>query len=663
MRALHHLSNPTVNDWPRMLGLIRSLTKSRIGVAFALVFLGLIALSFAGADISGARLGGSGDADRAVTIGSARVGTAELQKAMSNALDNVRAQSPTLSMKDFIAQGGMTGVIDNLVDRTAMVEWAKLSTVGMGASDRLIDSEIVKIPAFQGADGKFSQAAYKSLLAQRGVSDAVLRDDITKGLLTREVLIPAGIGSSMPLAAAMRYTAVLKETREGAVQFIPSSAFAPKQPPSDAEISDYYKANAAQYIRPERRTIRYATFDDSAVKTVPTPSDAEVQARYKLNAAAYAPSESRSFTQVIVPTEPAAKALADEIAGGKAIEAAAAAKGLSASKQPATDRQKLESATSPAVAAAVFAAAQGKVAQPAKGALGWYVIRLDGITHNPGKTVDQARAEIVTALTADKRRAALADMSAKLDDAFSSGTGLADAAKSFGLTVIVTDPLQADGTVPGKPTIKPNADVTPLIQTAFGMEREGQPQVAELQAGSRYVVFDVGQITPASAPPLAEVREKVLADLTMARGYGGAKAASDKLLAALARKTPLAEAIKALGVTLPPAQAVTMPREQLTAMQPKVPAPLALMFAMAQGTAKRLDGPNKAGWIVVTLSKIVPGQVTPDDPLMARARLELGQVVGREYVDQLRAAVREAVGVKRNEVAIAGLRRQLSGGQ
>ncbi len=94
-----------------------------------------------------------------------------------------------------------------------------------------------------------------------------------------------------------------------------------------------------------------------------------------------------------------------------------------------------------------------------------------------------------------------------------------------------------------------------------------------------------------------------------------------------------------------------------------MPATLSLMFAMAQGTAKRLEGENKVGWIVVMLNKIVPGQVTPDDPLMVRARGELGQVVGREYVDELRAAVREAVGVKRNEVAIAGLRQQLSGGQ
>jgi peptidyl-prolyl cis-trans isomerase D len=326
-------------------------------------------------------------------------------------------------------------------------------------------------------------------------------------------------------------------------------------------------------------------------------------------------------------------------------------------------RQKLESEASQAVAAAVFGAAQGKLAPPAKGALGWYVMHLDAVIQNPGKSLDQARAEIVAAISAEKRKAALADLSAKFDDQFSSGTGLADAAKSAGLTLIVTDPLQADGAVPGRPGIKPNADVMPLLQTAFGMEREGQPQVAELQAGTRYVIFDVGQIIPAAPPPLAEVREQVVSDLNMARGYGAAKVASDKLLVALTRKTPLADALKALGASLPPPQPVTISRQQLSAMQPKVPATLSLMFAMAQGTVKRLEAPAKGGFVIVSLSKIMPGEVTPDDPILTRARLQLGQVTGREYVDQLRAAVREAVGVKRNEAAITTLRNQLLGGQ
>jgi peptidyl-prolyl cis-trans isomerase D len=645
-----------------MLGFIRSLTKSRIGALIALVFLGLIALSFAGADISGARFGGTANADRAVTVGSAHIGTVDVQKAMSNALENARADTPTVTMKDFVAQGALEQVVDSLIDRAALMEWARQSAVGMGVSNRLIDSEIAKMPAFQGPDGKFSQTAYKTLLGQKGISDALLRDDIAKGLIARQVLIPAGVGASMPQSVALRYAAVLKETREGSVQQIPSSAFAPKTPPSDADIAAFYKASGARYQRPERRTIRYAVFDESAIRNAPAPSDAEIAARYKLNAAAYAPTETRGFTQVIVPTEPAAKALAAEITAGKAIEAAAAAKGLSARKVPPVVRTTLESEASSAVAAAVFSATKGALAVPAKGALGWYVIRLDSVVQNPGKSLDQVRGEIVSAIAGEKRKAALADLSAKFDEAFGSGTGLADVAKGAGLTVITTDPLEANGSVPGHPDIKPNADVTPLLQSAFAMEREGQPQVAEIKAGERYVIYDVGQITPAAPPPLAEIKDKVAADFQTSRGYGAAKAATEKLMAALAKKVPFAEAIKTLGIALPPAEPFNLPREQLNAMQ-KVPPALQLLFEMAQGSAKKLEAPGREGFLVVVLSKVTPGAVKADDPFLARARVELGQLAGREYVEELRAAVREAVGVKRNEAAIAALRTQLTGGQ
>ena len=124
----------------------------------------------------------------------------------------------------------------------------------------------------------------------------------------------------------------------------------------------------------------------------------------------------------------------------------------------------------------------------------------------------------------------------------------------------------------------------------------------------------------------------------------------------------VAEAIKALGIALPPAEPFNLPREQLNAMQ-KVPPTLQLLFEMAQGTAKKLEAPNKAGFLVVALTKVTPGAIKADDPFLARARVELGQLASREYVDELRLAVREAVGVKRNEAAIAALRTQLIGGQ
>ncbi len=50
-----------------------------------------------------------------------------------------------------------------------------------------------------------------------------------------------------------------------------------------------------------------------------------------------------------------------------------------------------------------------------------------------------------------------------------------------------------------------------------------------------------------------------------------------------------------------------------------------------------------------------------DDPLIAQAQTQLGQTVGQEYGDQLVVAMREAMGVERNQTAIDAVSRQLTG--
>lgn len=644
-----------------MLGFFRSFLKSRLGVILALVFLALIALAFAGADITGSRFGGVAGGDRAASVGGDRIGIGDLGKTVTRAFESERQQTPTLTMKDFLEQGALDDALSGMVDRTAMLEWGK--KYGIVASSRLVDSEIAKISAFQGPDGKFSQTTYKQLIAQRGLTEAGVRNDIGQGLVARQILVPAGFGATMPRDAALRYAAQIKERRDGVIATIPSLAFAPKQPATDQQLDAFYKANLGRYRQPERRTVRYAFLDEAALKSVPAPSDAEVAERYKLNAATYAASETRTVTQVIVPTEAAARALAAEVGGGKAIEAIAKEKGLGATKLPDLTREALSSQASDAVAAAVFATAQGQVAAPARSPIGWHVIRVDAITRKPGKTLDQARAEIVAAMTLEKRRAALTDMSAKIEQQFENGTSLADVAKSMGLTVQTTAPLLATGQVFGKPAEKAPADVAPLLPAAFSMEREGEPQISEVPGSTKFALFDVGEITEAAPAPLAQIKDVVARDYAADQGSAQAKIASDKIMAALAKGTSLAEALKTLGVALPAPQAVNMERQQLAAAGGRVPAPLALMFSMAKKTSKRLEAPGKQGWFIVTLNDIIPGQVAANDPMLPTIQRELGAAAGRELADELRTAIRNEIGVKRNETAIAALRKQLTGGQ
>ncbi|MDP3674588.1 MAG: peptidylprolyl isomerase [Novosphingobium sp.] len=640
-----------------LLTFFRSFFQSKIGIGITLGFLALIAIAFAASDITGSSFSGVAGGDRAATVGDTTIGTGALSQAVSNAFEGARRDNPTLTMQRFVASGAIGEVLDGMIDRTAIYEFGK--TVGIVASDALVGSELAKIPAFLGPDGNFSDSLYRSVLAQQGLSDAQVRDDIAQGLVAKQVLVPVAFGAVTSASLARHYGELTLERRKGSIAFIESAAFAPKSAPSDAVLSQYFKANASNYIVPERRTIRYAVFTDEAIKSARAPTDAEIQNAYNANKAAYAASETRTVSQVIVPTEAAAKALAAELAGGASLDAAARAKGLLPSRAAVT-RAQLSSQASAAVAQAVFVAPSGGLATPARSGLGWHVAKVEAVTARPARSLAEVRGELVEQISAKLKRDALSDFTARIEEELDQGGNLGDVARELGVTPTVTAPLTADGKVFGKPGETVPADLARVLQTVFLMDQEGQAQLAEIEPGKRFVVFEAADIALAAPPPLAQIRSLVTADWARAQGAKAARAAADKAIAAIAKGKPLAEALRVAGAGAARTEAIDASRKEV-ASQGRVIPPVALLFSMAQKTTKRLEAPRNDGWFVVRLDQIVPGQLAANDPLVGQLARQLGQLSGREYADQFRAALRNEVGVDRNPAALRAVRERLVG--
>jgi peptidyl-prolyl cis-trans isomerase D len=643
-----------------MIQLFRRILTSKVGAIITLAFLALIAFAFAAGDVL--NLGGSSKVqagDEIAEVGSQKITAAEFENAMRTALENERQNNPQLTMQQFVSLGGAETVLGQLLDRNAILAFGREH--GIIAGDRLIDSEIGQIPAAQGPDGRFSQLNYEGLLRQRGLTDKMVRDDFAASLVARQVLVPASFGASFPQEATLRYAALLREHRKGALALLPSAIFAPTTPPSDAEVTAFYNKTRDDYMLPERRIVRYALFDAGIVKDVAAPTEAEVAARYNANKAQYAASETRRITQLIAPTEAAARTILAETASGTTLEQAAKAKGLSA-VGIAASKADLASQASQAVANAAYSAGTGVVVGPARSGLGWHLLRVDGIDRTAARSLDQVRAEITSQLAEQKRRQALSDFSARIEEEFDNGSALSDVAKELGVSPSVTQPVTADGQVFGKPGQTVPEELAKVVKAAFSMDRENQPQIAEIVPGTRFVMFDVTQITPAAPAPLAEIKAGVAQELMLEKGQIAAKAAADRVLAAMKAGTDLATAVGQLDKPLPAVDRIDMGREQLTAQGRQVPPPLALLFSMAQGTVKLYPAPRNRGWYIVSLSEIIPGKIAADDPMIAPARRELGQLAGREYAEQLRRAIRAEVGVTRKESAIKAAIAQAAGG-
>jgi peptidyl-prolyl cis-trans isomerase D len=643
-----------------MLSFFRNFFKSKLGVVFTLGFLVLIGFAFALSDVSNTSMfGGVAGGDRVAVVGDRRIDAADLSTTATSAMEQARQQNPTLSMQSFVAGGGVDDVLEGMISRWAIAEFSE--DFGLRAGKRLVDSEIAGIAAFRGASGEFDQNVYRQALAQQGLNEAAVRQDIAQGLLARQLVVAAGFGARPPLSIARRYAQLLGERREGRIGALPAAAYAPAGEPTAAQLQAFYTENRDDYIRPERRVIRFASFGEEAFGDIPAPTQQLIARRYQRDIASYQPKERRGFTQLVVPTQAAAQAVVAEVRGGISLEASAQAKGLATTPIAATDKAAFTTASSAAVAEAAFAAGRGALAAPAQGPLGWYVLRIDSIERDPGRTLDQARADIAAQLTAEMRRTAMNETTARIEQEMAEGRSLAEVAAELGLELASTAPITATGQVYGTNTTAPQA-LAPIIQVAFEME-EGEPQLAETVPGTSFLIYDVAEITPSAVAPLAEIRADVVLAWRRARGMEGAAAAAARVIERIRGGQTMQAALAAEQKPLPGSEAIGMDRRQLAALgqQGQVPPALMLLFSMAEGTAKALPQDAAATWFVLQLDDIVTPELAEDAPEVADTAAQLGITSGQEYGEQLTRAVEAALDVEVNQPAVDAVIAALTG--
>ena len=640
-----------------MITFIRSLFGTKLGGILALVFVGLIAVAFALSDVSG-NLGGGVGSGNVAQVGSEEVAISELENNLQNRLRGERQQNPTLDMGRFLQSGGLESTLDQIINRFALTVFGEEN--GLGVSKRLIDSEINKIPQSKGIDGEYSAEAFQAFLSGIGLNEQAVRRDMTQGMYARQILATTIKGTRAPESMVVPYASLLLEKRTGKLASVPSILFLPKAPPSEAILAKHYKDNVVKFTIPEKRAISYALFDKSIVAAKAKPSASDIAAYYKQNAAKYAASESRFISQIIVPTEAAAKALAAKITGGQAPDIAANAGGLSVNDIPEISKSELTTAASKAVADAAFAAKSGGVATPARGSLGWYVVKVNNVISKPARTLAQVSSEIAGELEKTRAAEMLAELTTEIEDEFASGGTIGDLAKAQGLKVETTAKLLANGVDANRPDYKPIPEMQIILPAAFAIEEGGDAQLIEIIPGEKFALVAVAEIEEAAPPPLAKIKQAVAQSWAIDEASKKAKATADKLAKAVSGGKSLEAAIAELGFRLPAMQSVSGTRDELNKEGQLLSPPLALLFSMKKGSAKTLAAPGQNGWFVVQAVEVIRGDASGQKEKLAAQRLELGQLLEREYTQQMVQAIISDVGVERNDKAIDGLKARLT---
>ena len=642
-----------------MLSFFRRVSKSKFGTAIMVIILVAILAGFAIADISNfgsGKIGLGGSSGALATVGDEEVSDREASEAMQRRLQEARQQRPNADYASII--GDVPAIISALLDQSTMLAFA--DKYGFPLSKRLVDAEIAQLPNTKGLNGQFSEQAYQQFLAQQRLTDAQVRRILAGGLLQRLMLTPIATNARVPVGMAMPYASMLLEAREGEAAIIPTDLFKAGLKPTDAQIQQFYAANRGRYTIPEQRVLRIARIGPEQVAGI-AATDKEVTDYYNANKATYAPSDTRSLSQVVVPDQATANAIAQRAKSGQTLSAAAAPAGANAALTTLQEqsRSTYASVAGEKTAAAVFAAPSGTVVGPIQSDFGWVVVKVDSVKAGGGKTMDQARAEIAAKLNTDKRKAAIEDLVDKVQTALDDGSNFAEAVAAAKLPVTATPLVAANGTSRADAAYKTPPELAPVVKTGFEIAPNDPPEIVALTGDAGYAVVSPGEVVPAAPAPLPSIRDRVANDWIADQANKKAEAVAKQIADRANAGSSIGEAIKAVGVSLPPSRPIAARRIEIADSRGNVPPALKVLFTVAAGKARMLASPTGGGFFVVRTNKITPGNALNAPQLITQVQSELGQAAAQDYAEQFTASLRREMKAKRIEGAIAAFRTRL----
>ncbi len=577
-------------------------------------------------------------ADSVVTAGGHVVSATDYRRIFDQQKQHFEEQTKQQVSNEALVQNGLDlQLLNQIGDDQALAEM--LSRAGVVPDASLVDAQIRQIPvAFDRVTGKFSERQFSQFLASQGLTPRQVQNLLSDELADREFTLAVAAGFKTPRAFAALSAIQALQNRDVSYFVLDQRAVVQPPPPTDAQLTAFMRAHAAQLTRPEMRIITLARFSAAALAPTVTISNADIQKEFDFRKDTLSSPETRSVIQIPVRTAAEGAQAARRLGQGE--DPGAIARSFGAEPVIYTDKPRSAIADGK-LAAAAFALAAGQVSGPVQGDLGLAALKVTKVTPGKTATLDSARAKIEGDLRTKAAQAKAYELSQKFDDARQAGSGVADSAQKTGVAAISVGPITSTGAgVDGKP----NPLITDKIaKSAFAL-RPGEDSDVQDAGTGEYFAVKVDKVIPPSLPSLDEVR----GPLTQAYGRDqmiqALRAKADSLMTQIRQgksldevaATVAAHVIRQPGMQLVQAQQYqALGREFLTSI-----------FSQKPGAVFAAGAPT--GVFIARLDAIRPGDATATARFLEATRQRVSQEYLRDLLGSAKAASRQSIKVNIN---------------
>jgi peptidyl-prolyl cis-trans isomerase D len=402
--------------------------------------------------------------------------------------------------------------VNDLVQEALVVQRARAE--GLEVTDEELNAQIQAVPAFQDG-GRFSLRLYQEFLKRRGISAGTFEADVRRELTRLKVETTVKGGMKVSDAELEQAFVTRREEVRAAWALIDTGALTAAATASDDEVEAYLKGHADEFRQPERRRVQYATLAPKDFR--PRIADEEVQKYYTEHAKEFETPRQVRGSHVLVPVaqtggseaEDKARARAAEVirrvkAGEDFAKLAAEMSEDPGSKGKGGDLGWVSKGEMvPQFEEALFGLKKGEItAEPVRTPFGYHAIRAVDVKEASRRSLKDVAPVIRDRLAgeaADKAARAKAD---ELRPQLQAASDFMAEARRLDLAPVETTIAKVD-----RPIMPGGTD--PLEEAAFALTAGGVSAPVKTPAG--WVIVKTIEAIPAGVPPLAEIRDKVVA--------------------------------------------------------------------------------------------------------------------------------------------------------
>ena len=565
----------------------------------------------------------------------------EFDNALRERVDRARRQMPGLDAKLFDTPEMRSLALDALIrDRVLIVAADKLH---LAPTDERLDRLFKTDPQFaqlRNPDGSLNRDMIGALgMSSEGFAER-LRDDIAR----RQVL--QGLSDSViaPASAASAALDAMYQQREVQVQRFDTKDYLAKVAPTDAEIEAYYKdpAHAAQFQSPEQESIEYVVLDPDALKKGIAISEDDLRKYYTENEKRYTTPEERRASHILIKADKDAPKAEREKAKARAEALLAEVRKNPSSfaeiaKKNSDDEGSAEKggdldffgrgAMVKPFEDAAFALKPGEISGIVASDFGYHIIQLNAVRGGQKKSFEEVRPEIENEIRNQLAQKRFSDAAVEFGDTvYEQSESLKPAVDKWKLEISKAEHVTRE---PATGATGPlgNAKFLEALFSSDATKNKHNTKAIDIGA-NQLASGRVVQYTPAHQLPLADVKEKVRAQLAAAQAEALARKAGAERLAAV-RAAPATELSDNTEI-VSRAQLRGVPPNLLDAVLKAPAATLPVFVGVDLG---------EQGYVVAKITKLWGRDPSVSDPAQAKAQYARiwGDAVAQAYYAGLKS--------------------------